>query len=316
MIRIVVIYLIFTSYLYANDNISQDKQYTEFLDNITNILETKHYIPKEFSLSVLKSLQIDNKTIEKITMPKEALVWGKYKKMFITEERITSARKFLTDNIDLLNKIEDEFKVDKEIIVAIVAIESNFGKYRPSHNVGDALFTLAKDYEPRRNFFIKELIHYVILRYLDKTYDNSSIKGSYAGAIGLPQFMPSSILNYAVDYDNDCKIDLLNNWGDVFASIANYLKLNGWIYKDIIAQQVKDEHIKIFESFINKNIDINALNLGYLTSKGKKTAIKKFENESSFELWLTYKNFDVIKTYNRSDNYALTAFTIYQELSK
>ncbi len=316
MTRFVLLFLMISVCLYAQQNDNKTIEHINYIDNITDILEKKHFIPKEFSRSVLLSLSIDNKTIEKITAPKEALIWGRYKKIFITDERIASAKAFLKEHYDILYKIETEFKVDKEIIVSLIAIESNFGKYRPVHNVGDALLTLAKDYPPRSNFFTKELINYVILRYLDKTYDNSSIKGSYAGAIGLPQFMPSSILNYAVDYDNDCRIDLLSNWQDVFASIANYLKMNGWVYKDIIAQQVKQEHLKTFEPYINKNILLDIEKLGYSQSKNRKATIKRFENENNYELWITYKNYDVIKTYNRSDNYALTAFLIYQALSQ
>lgn len=316
MIKAFLLFLIISIPLYAQEGDTNNLEHIKYIDNITDILEKKHYIPKEFSKSLLLSLNFDNKTIEKITAPKEALIWGRYKKIFITDERLASAKVFLKEHYDILHKIETEFKVDKEIIVSLIAIESNFGKYKPVHNVGDALFTLSRYYPPRSNFFTKELIHYVILRYLDKTYDNNSIKGSYAGAIGLPQFMPSSILNYAVDYDGDCKIDLLTNWHDVFASVANYLKMNGWVYKDIIANQVKTEHTKVFEPYINKNIVIDIEKLGYSQSQNKKATIKRFENEDSYELWITYKNYDVIKTYNRSDNYALTAFMIYQSLTQ
>ncbi|MEF3255610.1 MAG: lytic murein transglycosylase [Deferribacterales bacterium] len=284
----------------------------EFIDNLTRILYEKHYVPMEFSQKILYSLNIDNKTIEKITAPKEALNWGRYKNIFITDERLKRAVDFLKEHFLLLDQVESELKVDKTVIVAIIAIESNFGLYRPVHYVGDALFTLAKEYPPRSPFFTRELISYVLLRYLDKTYDDNSIKGSYAGAIGLPQFMPSSILNYAVDYDNDCRIDLLNNWGDVFASIANYLNKNGWQYKEEVAEQVKKEHYMIVENVSPNNLDINLLvQNGYNIPKSKKIDTKKFYlNDNEYELWLTYKNFDVIKSYNKSDNYALTAYLI------
>ncbi|MGB9731515.1 MULTISPECIES: lytic murein transglycosylase [Calditerrivibrio] len=317
MLRILLILLVFFNILYASDNqtnLIDDLSYLEYIDNITKVLKSRHNVPEEFSKSILLSLKIDNATIEKITTPKEALIWGRYKKIFITEKRLSDAKLFFEEHKDLLNKIEKEFNVDKEIIVALVAIESNFGKYKPVHNVGDALFTLARGYPPRSSFFTKELISYILLRYLDKTYDNNTLKGSYAGAIGLPQFMPSSILNYGIDYNSDCRVDLVNDWQDVFASIANYLKLNGWIYKDIVAEQIRPEDINLFLPYLNQSQIIDLEKLGYLQSKNRKATVRKFENENDFELWLTYKNYDVIKTYNRSDNYALTAYLIYKSL--
>ncbi|ADR18936.1 lytic murein transglycosylase [Calditerrivibrio nitroreducens] len=317
MLRGLFILLVFFSILYANDNQTKllyDPSYLEYVDNITKVLKSKHNVPEKFSKSILLSLKIDNATIEKITTPKEALIWGRYKKIFITDKRLSDAKKFLEEHRELLSEIEKEFNVDKEIIVALVAIESNFGKYKPVHNVGDALFTLAKGYPPRSQFFTKELIYYILLRYLDKTYDNDTLKGSYAGAIGLPQFMPSSILNYGIDYNNDCRMDLINDWKDVFASIANYLKLNGWIYKDPIAKQIKPDDINIFLPYLNKSPTFELDKLGYLQAKNRKAIVRKFDNENDFELWLTYKNYDVIKTYNRSDNYALTAYLIYESL--
>ncbi|MCX8084220.1 MAG: lytic murein transglycosylase [Calditerrivibrio sp.] len=305
-----IIYHIFAVLAIANDNLTNN-----YIDNLSKIIEQRYYIPYDFSKKILSSLNIDNKTLEKIVAPKEALIWGKYKDIFVTEKRINDAKAFLKEHLDILRKIENEFKVDKEIIVALVAIESNFGKYKPVHNVGDALFTLAKEYPPRSNFFTKELIHYIILRRLDKTYDNNNIKGSYAGAIGLPQFMPSSILSYAVDYDNDCKIDLLNNWPDTFASIANYLKSNGWEFNELIATKVRPEHVKTLENFVNQKLSLDIKTLSYPSPKKNTASIKKFSyDNNTYELWITYKNFDVIKTYNRSDNYALSATLIVEAL--
>jgi membrane-bound lytic murein transglycosylase B len=293
------------------DNITDD-----YIDNLTAILYTKHYIPKEFSIRVLTSLKVDNQTLYKISNPKEAISWDRYKPIFITKDRITMAKEFLNEHYEFLDEVEQTFKVDKYAIIAIIAIESYFGKYKPVHNVGDALYTLARYYPPRSKFFTQELISYVILRYLDKTYDNDSLKGSYAGAIGFPQFMPSSILNYGIDYDNDCRIDLVDNWKDTIASIAYYLKKNGWQYREKVAKQIKIYHNSLSEDNSASDMTDDYIIFDGQTPLSPTLAVKQFAGSKGTELWAVYKNFNVIKRYNNSDNYALTAYNIMKALEK
>lgn len=155
------------------------------------------------------------------------LPWYKYRQRFITPSIISKGKNYLQKHRFLLEKIEQEFGVNKEVILAIWAIETRYGSYCGNFNMLRSLNTLFAGYPRRSDFFREELIHYLLLC-RENELDPQTTLGSYAGAFGQAQFMPSSYRKYAVDYDGDQRSDLLQSIPDIFASIANYLKTFGW----------------------------------------------------------------------------------------
>ncbi|MGN0915656.1 MAG: lytic murein transglycosylase B [Succinivibrio sp.] len=167
------------------------------------------------------------KIIDAITKPGEAKPWWQYRKIFITVKRIKAGLKFYFENENALKRAEKEYGVPAEIICAIIGVETFYGKNKGSFRVLDALYTLGFNYPKREAYFSKEFARFVNLAQREQwNYDD--IKGSYAGAMGYGQFMPSAYLDYAVDYDGDGRVDLFNNTTDAIGSVANYFKGHGW----------------------------------------------------------------------------------------
>ena len=180
------------------------------------------------------------KILDDISSPAEfTLTWDRYKAIFIEDKRIINGKSFIKDNLKTLQKAEDEFGVPKEIITAIIGVETRYGKIQGSHRVIDSLFTLGLDYPRRSKFFRSELINFFLLT-RENNLDILQIKGSYAGAMGYGQFISSSYRSYAIDYDNDGIADLFNSVDDAIGSVANYLvKRGGWKRDGNIIQKVK-----------------------------------------------------------------------------
>lgn len=166
--------------------------------------------------------------LDAISRPAERVKpWKEYRPIFLTDSRIAQGVDFWRENEAALTRAETEYGVPAEIIVAIIGVETFYGRNTGSHRVIDALSTLGFDYPPRQPFFRQQLKEFLLLT-REEQVDPLTLKGSYAGAMGLPQFMPSSFRAYAVDGDADGRRDLWNDWADVFMSVGNYLKLHGW----------------------------------------------------------------------------------------
>ena len=168
------------------------------------------------------------KIIELITKPAEKVSpWYEYRKNFLTEQRIAEGARFMTEHRTRLEKAHKETGVAPEYVVAIIGVETFYGRITGKYRVLDALSTLAFDYPPRAEFFRAELAQFITLS-REEQLDPLTALGSYAGAMGASQFMPSSYRRYAVDGSNDKQRDLFADWDDVIASVANYFKVHGW----------------------------------------------------------------------------------------
>ena len=217
--------LFFIKYSFASNYINtNDPKVKDFINQVSK----KHKnLDKAYLTKVLKSAQHNQEVINRIKKPYEALPWSRYKNFFITNDRINQGLKFWKEHEDTLNKAQQKYGVPPEIILAIIGVETNYGKNKGSFPVLDSLATLSFDYEPRSRFFKSELEQFILLA-KEENWDPRSIKGSYAGAMGYPQFISSSFRNYAVDFTNDGHRDLLNNPEDAIGSVANYFHRHGW----------------------------------------------------------------------------------------
>jgi membrane-bound lytic murein transglycosylase B len=170
--------------------------------------------------------------------PAERPSWEEFRAQFLNEQRVSRGLEFWKANRKQLERAEREYGVAPQIIVAIVGVETNYGRNMGRYRVMDALTTLAFDYPPRASYFRAELEQYLLLAREWKV-DIFALRGSYAGAIGLPQFMPGSVRRYAVDFDGDGAIDLRNSAADAIGSVANFLKSHGWQPGEPVAFRAK-----------------------------------------------------------------------------
>jgi membrane-bound lytic murein transglycosylase B len=179
-------------------------------------------------LRILRHARAQPQIVDKISRPAEqVLQWWQYRQIFLTDKRVSAGAKFWQEHRDALERVSAEQGVPPQYIVAILGAETFYGRITGSYRVLDALATLAFDYPPRARYFRSELERFLVLTHREKL-NPLSVKGSYAGAMGPLQFMPSAYLRYAVDGDGDGTRDLFTDWDDIFASVAHYLQQDGW----------------------------------------------------------------------------------------
>ena len=258
------------------------------IENLIEELVNTHNFDESYVLKVISDAEKKQKILDDISSPAEfTLTWDRYKAIFIEDKRITNGKTFIKDNLQTLQKAEDEFGVPKEIITAIIGVETRYGKIQGSHRVIDSLFTLGLDYPRRSKFFRSELINFFLLT-RENNLDILQIKGSYAGAMGYGQFISSSYRSYAIDYDNDGIADLFNSVDDAIGSVANYLvKRGGWKRDGNIIQEVKLNNPRLTyspSSASNKFIPLmfsEGLDEYYVIEKGDTLSDIAFKNNIS-----------------------------------
>ena len=192
--------------------------------------QVAHYdgLNRRAVLKVLRHARAQPKIIDEISRPAESVLeWWQYRQIFLTDQRIAAGAEFWQQHRDALERVSAEDGVPPQYIVAILGAETYYGRITGSYRVLDALSTLAFDYPPRARYFRRELAQFLVLAHREKI-DPLAVKGSYAGAMGPLQFMPSAYIRYAVDGNDDGQRDLFTDWDDIFASVAHYLQQCGW----------------------------------------------------------------------------------------
>ena len=188
----------------------------------------RHGFDRAELTALVDAAVIEQSILDAMARPAERVVpWFEYRNIFLTEERIAAGVRFWTEHAAALEEVAERYGVAPEMIVSIVGIETYFGTRMGRYRVLDALATLAFAYPPRASFFASELESFLLLT-REEEVDPTAALGSYAGAMGAGQFIPSSYRAYAVDADADGRRDLWSNWNDVFGSVANYFSKHGW----------------------------------------------------------------------------------------
>lgn len=281
-----------------------------FLDEVAE----RHALSRAQLVKLLQTAQPQPRIIELISKPAERVVpWWEYRERFLTEDRIALGVKFWQEHRESLEKIAMEHGVAPEYIVAIIGVETKYGAITGRYRVLDALATLAFDYPPRSQFFRKELEEFVLLTREESLKPEQAL-GSYAGAMGGSQFMPSSYRKFAVDADGDGKRDLWANWNDVFASTANYFREHGWQTGAPVLSEVELDPEPTF-TIDTRNLKANET-VGSLAAQGVRTKmamppetpalIISAEQKDGPAYRVGFSNFEVITKYNRSVKYAMT----------
>lgn len=256
--------------------------------------------------------------LEAISRPREDLPWHEYKKLFVTEERTERGVDYWKDHAETLLRAQRDYGVDPEVIVAIIGIETRYGKNTGRHPVLNALTTLALEYPRRSEFFTKELEQYLLLVRELKS-DPLKIMGSYAGAMGTAQFMPSSYRHYAVDFNSDGRRDLLGSNEDAIGSVANYLKAHGWQPGETITRDLALDdwiHVLIRSLMPATAPDNSAKPISAVVVAPEAAHVIFLEGEDGPIYRFGYTNFNVIMRYNTSKRYAMAAYELSQNIRK
>ena len=251
--------------------------------------------------------------LDAIARPAERVKpWKEYRPIFLTDARISRGVEFWNQHAETLARAEREYGVPAQIIVAIIGVETFFGRNTGNWRVIDALATLGFDYPPRADFFRKELREFLLLS-REQRVDPLAVTGSYAGAMGLPQFMPSSFRAYAVDFDHDGRIDIWNDPDDAIGSVASYFRQHGWVAGDPVVTRARVAGTRFADGLTQglepvKSVgDLRQLGWTPLDAVDERYAVTAFrlEGEEGDEFWMGLPNFYVITRYNRSVMYAL-----------
>jgi len=274
----------------------------------------------EYIRSVIENAEYQQSIIDAITRPAEAKPWHEYRKIFIRETRIDGGVEFWRANRSLIERVAAEFGVPAQFVLAIVGVETNYGLNTGSYRVLDALVTLGFYYPRRGEFFSRELAEYFNLS-REENLPLERVKGSYAGAMGLGQFIPSSYRAYAVDFDDSGSRDLWRSLPDALASVANYLKVHGWNENLPVVLPVSEVPDGLDEDFKPKPrhalSDLRAMGIAFddagLAADTPATLIE-LESEHGAEYWIGLNNFYVLTRYNRSPLYAMAVAQLADEL--
>ena len=215
----------------ADVALTHRKDVQVFMDELVR----QHHFDRKQLTAILAQAQFQPKIIESMERPYEKKTWDVYKNLFLTPQRVQAGLVFWKNNRKALELAQKQFNVPANIIVAIIGVETLYGKNQGSYRVLDALTTLAFDYPKRSEFFTKELKEYLLLC-REHGVPATQYMGSYAGAMGKPQFMPSSYRFYAVNFSGRGKVDLMNEDKDVISSVANYFHQHGWALNQAVAQ--------------------------------------------------------------------------------
>ncbi|MFZ2541424.1 MAG: lytic murein transglycosylase B [Gallionella sp.] len=285
----------------------------EFIDEMV----VRHHFNRVELEMVFDNAQHLPAVIEAILRPATSKPWLEYRAAFVNPQRVRYGLEFWKKYLKTLRRAEKEFNVPQEIIIALIGVETIYGINKGTFRTLDALTTLAFDFPRRKEFFRSELENYLLLA-RDQQLDLNTILGSYAGALGIPQFMPSSYRSYAVDFNGNQKVDLLNEPADAIGSVANYLKNYGWINSTPIAVRAKVAE-KAWVGEITAQRPIAAWKaVGIVPQKilpqDQPARLLDFTVAEGKELWLVLNDFEVITRYNNSDFYAMTVFQLAEEL--
>ena len=271
-----------------------------------------HNQSTEEVMAILEKAEFQQEIIDKISRPAEGtMTWNRYRNIFIKDARIDAGVAFWKEHEETLNQVSDETGVPVEVICGIIGVETFFGRIKGSYRVLDALYTLGFGYPKRGKFFKSELAKYLELAELE-SLNIEEVKGSYAGAMGYSQFMPSSYIAYAKSFEPNGSRDLMNSPEDAIASVANYLKVHRWRKDEPItskAEMTREITGLRKQATRPKNKVSDYTNIGFKPEESLEASLDAtmiiLKSGEEKEHWFGLYNFYVITRYNHSPMYAM-----------
>ena len=297
--------------------ISERPDVTAFIDEMVQ----EHHFNRRTLNAVFGDVETKQGILKAISRPAEAKPWHAYRKIFVTGARVDGGAKFWRNNRQTLSVVQKHFGVPAEIIVAIIGVETRYGGNTGSYRVIDALSTLAFDY-PKRSAFFREELEQFLLLCREEGIVPAAPKGSYAGAMGLPQFMPSSFRRYAADFEGDGKRDIWHNRADVIASVGNYFDKHGWRKGEPIAYRTTvsgSEYRKALTEGLEPSETLAQLakwgiDVPPRQPSATKAKLLRLDGAHGPEYWLALHNFYVITRYNHSRLYAMAVYQLSEAI--
>ncbi|WP_290654707.1 lytic murein transglycosylase B [Idiomarina sp.] len=293
---------------------------TEQVDAFVDEQVEKYEFSEQQVREWLNQAEKNEDVLAAIQRPWEAKPWYQYYPIFLTDKRLDAGKRFWAEHSDTLQRAQQEFGVPAEIIVAIIGIETFYGSYLGKYPVLDSLYTLAFHYPPRAKFFRSELSEYLRLANAEQWQVKEQL-GSYAGAMGLGQFISSSYRHYAVDFDDDDKRNIISNPVDAIGSVANYFAEHRWQAGEPIAHKPDQQQdwASVSSDGMKPDTTVGALRergFSIASDYSDTLAVKvlQFETEDGYEYWLGFDNFYAITRYNHSPLYAMVAYQFSQQL--
>ena len=274
--------------------------------------------------AILSTASRQDSIIKAMDRPAEkSKAWFEYRAIFLTDKRIQGGVKFWNENEAILDEVANQYGVPPEIIVAIIGVETYYGANTGRLPVFDSLVTLGFDYPRRSKFFLRELEQFLLLT-REEGFDPAEVTGSYAGAMGLGQFISSSYRYYTVDHDQDGKRDLWNSRQDIVASVANYFKEHGWRDSHAITSQAQftgnpdtiDSSNKLKPSHIYSDLNKQGFVADMPIGQDEQVSLFVLENKNGNEYWIGLHNFYVITRYNHSHMYAMAVYQLSREVKQ
>jgi membrane-bound lytic murein transglycosylase B len=258
------------------------------------------------------ALKLDEGVVKSVNAPATSKPWHEFRGIFVTPTRIAGGVEFWRQNSEVLAKARETYGVPEEVIVSIVGVETIYGKRMGGFRVVDALYTLAFEMTERATFFRGEFEQFLLMA-RDNNLDPLAIKGSFAGAMGMPQFIPTSYRRYAVDFDGDGKVNLWESTADTIGSVANYLKQFGWAAGTRIAVPARisgQDFKEVLDAGLKPNQTLQQMQARGVEATealppDTQAGLFTLDIEQGQEFWLALNNFYVITRYNRSKNYAM-----------
>ena len=304
-------------------NLDKDPDVQLFINEMVQ----KHNFKQSDLETLFSQVKIKQKILDAISRPAEkSKAWYEYRKIFLTRKRVDQGVKFWLENSDIINYAEKVYGVAPEVMVAIIGVETFYGRLQGKYRVMDALSTLAFKYPKRSKFFRGELKHFLIMS-REQNFDPLSRNGSYAGAMGMGQFIPSSFQSYAVDFNGDGQKDIWENNADAIGSVANYFKRHGWKKGQPVTDQLQlgKENTISYDKRCKRSCkpkqsvaDFKRKGLQGNTSVDEQTSaiLLILQQKSGKEYWLGYNNFYVISRYNHSTLYSMAVYQLSQEIKQ
>ncbi len=311
--------IIWASMTFAAHPVPQPLSVEEFI----NQMVADHNFKRNDLVSLFEQTEYIPEVINRINAPLEKKPWDYYKNFFLTPERINGGVKYWRQHKETLAKAAQQYGVSPEVIVAIIGIETKYGEETGKFPELGTLATLSFRYPKRGMFFQNELKNYLLLT-REYQLPPSLLKGSYAGALGIPQFMPSAYRKYAVSYDGNSDVNLLTNHEDAIASIAYYLRKSGWQANQPVAVPAKIDG-KMDRWLVSndarpiyqlKKLEKLGVRSSLPISANPKSALIAMHNSDGDEYWLTFQNFYAIMAYNPRTTYAMAIFQLSEAIKK
>ena len=285
-------------------------------------MQDKHHYNKQTLLALFKSVKPQPQVIENMRHPLEKETWKLYQRVFIEDDHIAQGVAFRKKYHQSLVKAETQYGVPGSIIIATLGVETLYGKHSGGYRVIDSLSNLSFGNLPRAGYFRGELEQFLLLT-REQRLDPFKVQGSYAGAIGAPQFMPSSYRYYATSFSKKTRIDLVHNTQDAIASVGNYYKEHGWKRPHFVAVQARvsgTAYLKLKNSdgtpktFSSSDLARYGIKPERAIPKGYQLKLIELEGMKGKEDWLVFHDFEVIKRYNPSNLYAMAVYQLSRNI--